>query len=107
MAQRLFVGNLPHEITDPELHDFVTMAGFQATAAVVIRDKMTGQSRGFGFIDLAEGEDAHRAIEGLNGQELQGRRLTVNEARPPRTDSGRGHGGDHSRGRPGGRRRNY
>ena len=107
MAQRLFVGNLPREITDADLHDFVTKAGFQASGAVVIRDKMTGQSRGFGFIDLAEGEDAHRVIEALNGQALQGRNLTVNEARPPRTDSGRGHGGDRHRGRPGGRRRDY
>src|SRR5712692_2763433 len=88
MGQRLFVGNLPHSITDSALNDFVTNAGFHVTSAVVIRDKMTGQSRGFGFVELADGEDFNRAIEGLNGQSVEGRRLTVNEARPQRTDSG-------------------
>src|SRR5579864_5477928 len=93
MPQKLFVGNLPHEVTDSELGEFVSSAGFQAASAVVIRDKVTGQSRGFGFIELAEGEDMERAIAGLNGQSLQGRRLTVNEARPPRSDFGGGGGG--------------
>jgi len=119
MPQKLFVGNLPHEVTDTELQEFVSSAGFQAASAVVIRDKMTGQSRGFGFIELAEGEDMERAIAGLNGQSLQGRRLTVNEARPPRSDfggrprsgaGGGGGGGRHRGGHPGGgggRRREY
>jgi cold-inducible RNA-binding protein len=92
MPQKLFVGNLPHEVTDTELQEFVSNAGVQAVSAVVIRDKMTGQSRGFGFVELADGEDMERAIAALNGQSLQGRRLTVNEARPPRTDSGGGGG---------------
>lgn len=100
MPQKLFVGNLPHEVTDSELSEFVSGAGFQAASAVVIRDKVTGQSRGFGFIELAEGEDLERAIAGLNGQSLQGRRLTVNEARPPRNDFGGGGGGGGRR--PGG-----
>jgi cold-inducible RNA-binding protein len=115
MPQKLFVGNLPHEVTDTELHEFVSTAGFQATSAVVIRDKMTGQSRGFGFVELADGEDVQRAIAGLNGQSLLGRRLTVNEARPQRTDfggrphgGGGGGGGGRNRGRGGGgRRRDY
>ena len=94
MPQKLFVGNLPHEVTDSELGEFVSGAGFQAASAVVIRDKTTGQSRGFGFIELAEGEDLERAIAGLNGQSLQGRRLTVNEARPPRNDFGGVEGDD-------------
>ena len=114
MPKRLFVGNLPHEVTDTQLHEFISSAGFQATSAVVIRDKMTGQSRGFGFVELADGEDIERAIAGLNGQSLQGRRLTVNEARPPRNDfggrppsggGGGGGGGRHRGGRPGGGRR--
>jgi len=116
MPQKLFVGNLPHEVTDAELNEFVASAGFQAASAVVIRDKMTGQSRGFGFVELADGEDMERAIAGLNGQSLQGRRLTVNEARPPRSDSGGGGrphrggggGGGRYRGGPGGgRQRDY
>ncbi|MBI1982960.1 MAG: RNA-binding protein [Acidobacteria bacterium] len=100
MAHRLFMGNLPHSVTDGALSDFVANAGFQVASAVVIRDKLTGQSRGFGFVELAEGEDFQRAIEGLNGQTLEGRRLTVNEARPQRTDSSRPHrGGGGGRGR--------
>jgi cold-inducible RNA-binding protein len=105
MPQKLFVGNLPHEVTDSELGEFVSSAGFQAASAVVIRDKTTGQSRGFGFIELAEGEDLERAIAGLNGQSLQGRRLTVNEARPPRNDFGGGGGGRRPGGGGGGRGR--
>ena len=105
MAQRLFVGNLPHSITDSALTDFVVSAGFQVASAVVIRDKVTGQSRGFGFVELAEGEDFQRAIEGLNSQSLEGRRLTVNEARPQRTDFPRPGGGGGYRGRPDRKRR--
>lgn len=104
MPQKLFVGNLPHEVTDNELHEFVSSAGFQAASAVVIRDRATGQSRGFGFVELADGEDVERAIAGLNGQSLQGRRLTVNEARPPRTDMG---GGGRPRGGGGGGGRHH
>jgi len=93
MATKLFVGNLPHSTTDQALGDFVTGAGFQVASAVVIRDKMTGTPRGFGFVELAAGEDVQRAIAGLNGQSLDGRPLTVNEARPPRNDFGRPRGG--------------
>jgi len=105
MAQKLFVGNLPHSITDSALTDFVTTAGFQVASAVVIRDKLTGQSRGFGFVELAEGEDFQKAIEGLNGQELEGRRLTVNEARPQRSDFSRPRGGGGQRDRSDHKRR--
>ena len=102
MASKLYIGNLPHSVTDAALSDFVTNAGFQVASAVVIHDKMTGQARGFGFVELAEGEDLQRAVAGLNGQSLEGRTLTVNEARPQRTGySGqRGGGGrDRSAGR--------
>ena len=84
MAQRLFVGNLPRSVTDGMLSEFVVNAGFQVVSATVIRDKMTGESRGFGFVELADEEDMQRAIQGLNGQSLEGRPLTVNEARPQR-----------------------
>ena len=94
MATKLFVGNLPHSTTDAALQEFVTNAGFQVASAVVVRDKMTGTPRGFGFVELGEGEDIQRAIAGLNGQALEGRPLTVNEARPQRTDfSSRPRGG--------------
>lgn len=94
MATKLFVGNLPHSTTDAALGEFVTNAGFQVASAVVVRDKMTGTPRGFGFVELGDGEDIQRAIAGLNGQSLDGRPLTVNEARPQRTDfSSRPRGG--------------
>ena len=96
MAQRLFVGNLPRSVTDSVLSEFVTNAGFQVVSATVIRDKMTGESRGFGFVELAEEEDMQRAIQGLNGQALEGRPLTVNEARPQRAGFGGGGGGGGS-----------
>ena len=99
MASKLFVGNLPHSTTEGALNDFVTNAGFKVTSAVVIRDKMTGVPRGFGFVELAEGEDMQRAITGLNGQALEGRPLTVNEAKPQRTDFGRRDGGGGNRDR--------
>jgi len=89
MATKLFVGNLPHSTTDASLGEFVTNAGFQVASAVVIRDKMSGTPRGFGFVELEENEDIQRAIAGLNGQSLGGRPLTVNEARPQRTDFAR------------------
>jgi len=110
MAQRLFVGNLPRSVTDSVLSEFVTNAGFQVASATVIRDKMTGESRGFGFVELADEEDMQRAIQGLNGQALEGRPLTVNEARPQRAGFGGG-GGQHRGGGGGGgrfgRKRDY
>jgi cold-inducible RNA-binding protein len=105
MATKLYVGNLPHSATDGTLGEFVAAAGFQATSSVVIRDKLTGQARGFGFVELAEGEDMARAVAGLNGKSLEGRTLTVNEARPMRTGfSGGRDGGGRDRSD---RRRDY
>jgi len=105
MASKLYVGNLPHSATDNSVNEFVTNAGFKVASAVVIKDKMTGQPRGFGFVELAEGEDLQRAVGSLNGQSLDGKPLTVNEARPPRTDgfSGNRGGGRDRSSRP----RNY
>ena len=106
MASKLFVGNLPRNVTDSDLADFVSNAGFQVTAAQVIRDKMTGDPKGFGFVELAEGADLQQAIGSLNGQMLQDRRLNVSEARPQRPSLSRGgpaHGGRGAFGR----RRDY
>ena len=100
MAAKLFVGNLPHSATDASLGEFVTNAGFRVASAVVVRDKMTGTPRGFGFVELGEGEDLQREIAGLNGKFLDGRSLSVNEVRPQRTDFARPGGG-------GGRRDNF
>jgi RNA recognition motif-containing protein len=96
---KLYVGNLPHSTTDSSLSEFVINAGFNVASALVIKDKLTGTGRGFGFVELSEGEDLQRAINGLNGQSLEGRALTVNEARPARTGfSGQRNGGGRDRG---------
>lgn len=110
MATKLYVGNLPHSATDGALNSFVTDAGFQVASAMVIIDKLSGQSRGFGFVELAEGEDVQRAIGSLNGSDFGGRPLTVNEARPQRSGfsgpkrGGGGGGGGRDRFE---RKRNY
>jgi RNA recognition motif-containing protein len=105
MSSKLFVGNLPHSITDVQLNEFVIDAGIQVASAVVIRDKLTGTPRGFGFVELGEGEDIQRAIAGLNGKTLDGRTLTVNEAKPqsagfgrPQSRGGRSSNGNSGRG---------
>ena len=102
---KLYVGNLPHNVTDSGLSEFVTNAGFSVASALVIRDKLTGQARGFGFVELSEGENLDRAVSSLNGQALDGRSLTVNEARPQRSG---GFSGQRDRGgRDRGRRSDY
>ena len=110
MASKLFVGNLPRSVTDNDLTDFVTNAGFQVESTQVIRDRMTGEPKGFGFVQLAEGTDLQQAIGRLNGQMLQDRPLTVNEARPQRPGFSGSRGGFGSGGRDRGgfgRRRDY
>ncbi|MGH9449394.1 MAG: RNA recognition motif domain-containing protein [Terriglobia bacterium] len=102
MAAKLYVGNLPHSVTTGALNAFVTEAGFQVASALVVMDKMSGQSRGFGFVELADGEDMQRAIGSLNGRDFEGRPLTVNEARPQRTGFS---GPQHREGGGGGRDR--
>jgi RNA recognition motif-containing protein len=95
---KLYVGNLPHSTTDSSLSEFVSKAGFNVASALVIKDKLTGQARGFGFVELAEGADLQRAVSDLNGQSFEGRPLTVNEARPQRSGfSGGRDRGDYRR----------
>ncbi len=74
MASKLYVGNLPHSTTDAGLTEFVTNAGYQVASALVIRDKMTGQPRGFGFVELAEGQDLPRPAAGNRQLEWSGPR---------------------------------
>lgn len=81
MAQKLYIGGLPYSTTDEELRDAFAQAG-NVTSATVIIDKMSGRSRGFGFVEMSSDAEAQAAIELWNGKELNGRRLTVNEARP-------------------------
>jgi RNA recognition motif-containing protein len=79
MSKNLYVGNLPFRITADELRDTFSQFG-TVTRAQIVSDRETGQSRGFGFVEMSEG--AEEAINALNGAQFQGRTLTVNEARP-------------------------
>jgi RNA recognition motif-containing protein len=86
MASKLFVGGLPYAATSEDLREHFTQCGAVVSAAV-ITDRYTSQSRGFGFVEMSTEEEAQAAIAKLNGQPLQGRRLTVNVANSPATRS--------------------
>ncbi|MEK7111812.1 MAG: RNA-binding protein [Patescibacteria group bacterium] len=81
MATKLFVGNLDYTVTGDDLKELFSQAG-TVTDAVVISDKMSGRSRGFGFVEMSSEEEAKAAVEKLNGADLKGRKINVNEARP-------------------------
>ena len=91
MGKNVYVGNLPHSIGEAELKELFEQNG-NVDSVTVIRDNDTGRSRGFAFVDMSTEEDARKAIEALNAFALEGRNLTVNEARP-KTDRRRGFGG--------------
>jgi RNA recognition motif-containing protein len=90
MTMRLYVGNLSFQTTSQELQDYFSQAG-TVESANVVEDRETGRSRGFGFVEMATKEEGEAAIQQFNGKELNGRNLTVNEARP-REDRGGGGG---------------
>ncbi|MFO7675196.1 MAG: RNA-binding protein [bacterium] len=92
MSQRIFVGNLPFSATDERLSELFGKHG-EVVKAEVVKDRFTERSRGFGFVEMATAQDATAAIAALNGQELDGRALTVSEARS------RGEGTGPARGR--------
>lgn len=81
MAKKLYVGNLSYNTTDASLKAAFVGLG-EVESANVITDKMTGRSRGFGFVNMVNDEEALKAIEAMNGTEVEGRKLTVNEAKP-------------------------
>jgi cold-inducible RNA-binding protein len=81
--KKLYVGNLPYRVTSDELRTLFSEFG-EIVDAVVITDRGSGRSKGFGFVEFAKEEDAQKAIEGMAGKELDGRKLVVNFARPSR-----------------------
>ena len=87
----IYAGNLAYDITEEELRQAFEQFG-QVESATIIKDKYSGQSKGFGFVEMPSRAEAQSAIDGLNGKELKGRTLKVNEARP-RTEGRRGGGG--------------
>ena len=88
---RIYVGNLPYSMNDDELRNIFGQFG-ELASAEVIKDKFSGQSKGFGFVDMPNNSEADAAIKALNDTEMKGRKLTVNEARP-RAERPRGGGG--------------
>ena len=100
---KIYVGNLSYEVTEEDLRMALEQFG-QVESVAIIKDRQSGQSKGFGFVEMPSKAEGQSAIEGLNGKELKGRALNVNEARP-RTESrssGRGYGGGRG-GQGGGR----
>lgn len=109
MSMKLYVGNLPESMTEERLQTLFAEAG-PVMSVKIITDRFTGQSRGFGFVEMETNADGQRAISMLNGKAAEGKTLTVNEARPPQRGSGRGGGGRFGgggRGRSGGGYRRY
>jgi cold-inducible RNA-binding protein len=94
MAKKLYVGGVPYSSTDADLRDAFAQCG-EVTSATIIMDRMSGRSKGFGFVEMANDDDAMKAIDLWNGKDFQGRKLTVNEARPmqPRAPREGGNGG--------------
>ena len=107
MGRKLYVGNLPYEVGETELQDLFAQSG-SVESVTVMRDQMTGRARGFAFVEMSTDDEAQQAITALNGTQLGGRNLTVNEARPresrPRQSEGGGRGGYGRGGRGGGGR---
>jgi RNA recognition motif-containing protein len=99
MGTKLYVGNLPFDVSEGDLKELFAEAGTVDSVAI-IQDKFSGQSRGFGFVEMGTDEEAEAAIQRFDGHDLKGRTMKVNEARPQRDRMGGGGGG---RGRGGGR----
>jgi RNA recognition motif-containing protein len=100
VGMKLYVGNLPYSMTDGALEDLFAQYG-EVRSAQVIQDRDTGRSKGFGFVEMGDDNAARAAITALNDQEHEGRRMTVNEARP-REERGGGGGGGYRGGGGGG-----
>ncbi len=103
MSKKLYVGGLPYSIDDAQLRDLFASYG-EILSASVIMDKFSGRSKGFGFVEMSNDQEAEKAIAEMNGKDVGGRSITVNEARPmaPRTGGGGGFGGGGRRGGGGG-----
>jgi len=103
MATKLYVGNLPFNTTENELQEMFSQAG-AVQEVMLMQDKFTGKSRGFAFVTMSSEQEAQKAIAELNGKTIEGRALTVNEARPRESRPPGGGGGGGGGGYGGGRR---
>src|SRR6202047_564575 len=104
MPSKLYVGNLAYSVSNSDLEELFSQAG-QVQSVAVITDKFSGQSRGFGFVEMANAEDASKAMKQFNDTELKGRNIRVNEAKPRESSFGGGNRGDGSGGGERGRNR--
>jgi RNA recognition motif-containing protein len=100
VGKKLYVGNLTYQVGSSDLEQLFSAFG-DVQSAQVIEDRDTGRSKGFGFVEMGSEADAQAAIQGLHDQEHNGRRLTVNEAKPREARAGGGYGGGGGRGRSG------
>ena len=98
MNKNMYIGNLSNEVTEEDLKSNFSEVG-KVVSVTIIKDKYTGLTRGFGFVEMETEKDAQEAIKKFNGGELHGKVITVNEARPKREDGGSGQGGRQGRGR--------
>ena len=106
MSAKLYVGNLSFSTSNEDLHELFSKVG-TVESANVVEDRDTGRSRGFGFVEMSSKEEADNAIEQFNGKEIEGRSLTVNEAKPRENRTGGGGFGGGNRGGGGGGRGGY
>ena len=97
MPTKLYVGNLAYSVTQQELADLFSQAG-KVESAVVVTDKFSGQSRGFGFVEMSDANEATNAIQSLNDRDLKGRKIKIDEARSAGGPRGGGGGADRRRG---------
>jgi RNA recognition motif-containing protein len=96
-VKKLFVGNLPYTANEQDLQNFFAENGVTIDTVTVMRDRFTGQARGFGFVEINDDAAAQRAIDSCHGKDLMGRTLVVNEARPMAAREAGGGGGGRSR----------
>ncbi|MCI5072366.1 RNA-binding protein [bacterium] len=97
MSKKIFVGNCSYNVNEAELQSFIESLEISVVSAKVITDRETGRSRGFAFVEVGENEDLTHVINTLNGKELDGRNLTVNEAKQENKRSGGGFKGGRDR----------
>ena len=95
---KIYVGNIPHAASEADIQDWFANAGFAGVQIALIRDRFSGEPRGFGFIEIEDSSQAEALIRSCNGAQMMGRALVVNEARPMREGGGRGFGGGRSGG---------
>jgi len=97
---KLFVGNLPYKATEADIQAFFEEAGVRVDSVNILRDRFSGEARGFGFVEISDDALANQAVQACNGRQLMGRALVVNEARPPERR-------ERSSGGPGGGQRDF